>query len=182
MKKTLLPILVLMILLSLTACGSDGANPAAEGDSGSFSSQEEPARSSDSYSSVSMNRFKDVASDFGTAQDVSDDFGFDACMVEGEDGTDYIYMYLSSSDMAEQLITDGNGDGMMDPGLKIIRAGANYEFYTEYYENEEKDTTVCGYYVRVDNMLIFVTGEKSEEEKVRSNAETLFGSLGYSMN
>ena len=182
MKKSILPIIVsvLMLLLSLAACGSE--QTAGAGSAEGSSLQETPVQSSDSYEPVSMNRFKKAAADLGEAQDVSEDFGFDACMVTGEDGTNYIYMYLSSDDMADQLLTDGDGDGLTDPGLQLIKSGGNYEFYKEIYENEESGATIRGYYLRVENMLILITGDQEAEETVMSDADTLFRSLGYSMN
>ncbi|MBR2778593.1 MAG: hypothetical protein IKD85_00225 [Firmicutes bacterium] len=181
MKKALLSVLVIMILLTLPACSQDSKTASGGTDWSAGSESEGVERSSDSYSPVSMNRFKSAVSDIGEAQDVSEDFGFDASMVSGSDGTSYIYIFMTTAEMAEQLITDGDGDGYPDPGLQMIRGGANYEFYREEYENDETGITVCGYYIRVDNMLILVNGDREAEETVKADADGLFRKLGYEM-
>lgn len=182
MKKALLSILMIMILMALPGCGTDSRQASVGAESSAVSASEETVeRSSDSYSPASLNRFKSAVAGIGEARDVSEDFGFDACMVTGSDGTNYIYIYMTTADMAEQLITDGDGDGYSDPGLQMIRGGANYEFYREQFENDETGVTVCGYDIRVDNMLILVNGDLEMEETVKSDADELFRTLGYEM-
>lgn len=178
MKQSVLVLIltVLMILPGLSACGTD---PGTAGSDNLSAGEDSPVQASDYYAAVSMNRFKTVSADLGDAVDLTEDYGFDACTVSGADGTNYIYMYLTSADMAKELITDGDGDGEQDPGLEILKTGANYEYYRENYTNDTTEASVCGYYLRVDNMLILAAGSLLDEETVREDAAALFRSLGY---
>lgn len=147
-------------------------------DSNSNKKQDTPHVSEDRLDTVSKESFTEIVTAYGEIQDVSKDFGFDALAVHSDNSLNYIYMMLQNDAAAKSMIF-GNADSI-NPNVSIVKTGDNYDYYEEKYESDENSrNSFFGYYLRVDNMLLLVTGPINDSNAVRSGAKSFFRELGY---
>ncbi len=183
MKRTLTIISALIILITMTACGSSDKSDRTEQNMNSAEISAEDTISSDdeenTLNAVSQKRFTDCLSSLGEVQDMTGQMGFNACLISGDTGISYIYMYLPDKDMAESLLTDEDGDGSQDAALSILEEGSNYKYAETRSASEKDGSPIYSYSLRADCMLITVSGEASREDIVRTEARNALEKLGY---
>lgn len=179
--KRITAVFLILSMLLLAGCGQGtGTNdPAAGSAAGEEAAPQTKAGTGGSLPVISMNKFKSAVSGFGEVQDMTEDYGFDACMVREEDGNVYIYMFMPTEEMADQLITDADGDGQADPGLEILKSGDNFAYYRQSGETDQQGIPISEYALRVENMLILVSGGSDRETAIKEQTEKLLKTLGY---
>lgn len=133
------------------------------------------------YPVTSVDAFKEAAAKFGEVHDMTEALGYEAAAVSG-DNLNLIYMKLDDAAAAKSMaLGDKDKDGVE---LKVINSGANYDYYEEIVDADSADTmdglgSVYGIYLRVDNMLILVTGTVENKNEVKTQAHAFYTGLGY---
>lgn len=168
----LLPLLLTLLLLvvALTSCGS-GTSPSSGSEDSSSSGAD-----SDLLAAVSLDDFKEAASSYGTVTDMTDQLVFETASVQS-DRVNIIYMKTHTQQQAENMISGSGGENT----VTVLRSGQNYSYCEENAPADASDGTEAfyGYYLRVDNVLLLVTGKPEDRELVRETAADLLDSLGY---
>ncbi len=168
----LLPVLLLLTVL-LSSCSAGGAPS---------SGSEDPSlpEGSDVLPAVSLDDFSEAASAYGTVTDMTEQLTFETASVQ-TDRINIIYMKTHTEKQAENLISGGTDS---EDTVTVLRSGQNYSYCEENAPEDPSDGTAAfyGYYLRVDNVLLLVTGSPEDRTFVRETAEEFFTSLGYSGN
>ena len=87
-------------------------------------------------------------------------------------------MMLQNDAAAKSMIFGGAGS--INQNVTVVKAGDNYDYYEEKSDsNESPENSFFGYYLRVDNMLLLVTGPANDSNSVRSKAKSFFQKFGY---
>lgn len=173
MKKCISIILTVLFILSFAACGSENGDPESIS---VLSSEEKSVDMPQKLSIVSKNKFLSELSDLGEVNDSSDENGFEACFIKAET-VNYIYMFLPTEDMAEEILND---DDQGKENSTVICSGENYE-YSESRSVSGKDNSLqYNVNLRVDNMLIVVSGSSDNRKEIMSDASAALKKLGYS--
>ena len=146
----------------------------------SGSNKEDSSRSfpKDKLATIDKTKFSEIAASYGEIQDVSEEFGFDALAVHSDNEMNYIYMMLQNDAAAKSMLFGGAGS--INQNVTVVKAGDNYDYYEEKSDsNESPENSFFGYYLRVDNMLLLVTGPANDSNSVRSKAKSFFQKFGY---
>ncbi len=180
-KLTALCLAILLASFGLSACGSDSAAN-GNGQSGSESSQQEDISmssedvpvSDDTYEAATMESFQSEAASWGEVSDVTDQLTYEASVMKSEKLT-MIYMKTNNVEQAENILIDNTSDE--ESHVKVLRQGGNYTYYEE--EQKDGDEPFYGYYLRIENVLLLVTGAPEDRQQIKSAAGELFQKMGY---
>ena len=107
---------------------------------------------------------------------MTDQLVFETASVQS-DRVNIIYMKTHTQQQAENMISGSGGENT----VTVLRSGQNYSYCEENAPADASDGTEAfyGYYLRVDNVLLLVTGKPEDRELVRETAADLLDSLGY---
>lgn len=132
----------------------------------------------ESYPPASLDTFKAVASSYGEVYDMSETFGCDAAAVSGESVS---LVYLALKDEAEAMSMALGDKDLEGVSLDVVSSGSNYDYYEEIYQsNEQPDGgSFYGLYLRVDNVLILISGPLADQDSVKAEAVDFYSQLGY---
>ena len=104
--------------------------------------------------------------------------GYEAAAVSGNE-LNLIYMKLDDAAAAKSMaLGDKGADGVE---LNVIDSGSNYDYYEEIVDSNVSSQlgSVYGIYLRVDNMLILITGSVENKNDVKTQAHEFYTGLGY---
>ncbi len=131
-----------------------------------------------SYPVTTVDAFKEAAGKYGEVHDMTEALGYESAAVSGE-SLNLIYMKLDDAAAAKSMAMGDKGvDGVE---LKVIDSGANYDYYEEIVDLSVSEDlgSVYGIYLRVDNMLILITGTAENKNDVKTQAHEFYTGLGY---
>lgn len=130
------------------------------------------------YPVTTVDTFKEAAGKYGDVHDMTEALGYESAAVSG-DGLNLIYMKLDDAAAAKSMALGDQGvDGVE---LKVMDSGANYDYYEEIVDSSVSEDlgSVYGIYLRVDNMLILITGTVENKDDVKAQAHEFYTGLGY---
>lgn len=183
MKKILLIFISITMLLLCASCGtSESAYPSQNSVSPDISAPVETAGTGRNEAAISLKQFEDEikAGHLGEISRTKDDSGYDAALAASEDGTNYIYMYLLSEEMAASILKDGDGDGQTDNDLSLTLKKDSYQLYTqESSPDSSSESSSYGRYLLAGSMIIIVNGPLENKELIKENADTFMRNLGF---
>lgn len=108
---------------------------------------------------------------------------YESAVVTDNDKFNIIYMKTPSSDEARRILFEESAkspDSSASPYITTLRSGVNFDYYEENVPEGASDAEpFYGYYLRVDGMLLLVTGAPEDRNAVKSTAGKLFEGLGY---
>ncbi len=181
------------LTLSLSSCNSPEKNGLSSADSsnsadvpGAGEETAAPKADDSSLVPVTLDAFKEAASAYGIVTDTTEQLAFESAAVQNGSFT-LIYMRANTPEQAEDFLTDGGKNE-----VTALRSGSNYTYYEEISPSGGQSSSdsshspngsgssdgFYGYYLRIENVLLLVTGSPSDEKAVRETAETLFRTLG----
>ncbi len=180
-------ILSLLLIFALTACSSPQNSSGQDSEAPGFPSADNPSDGADSSSPgsdgtslpvVTLDDFKRAAAKYGEVQDMSDSFGYPSAAVTGE-LINLIYITPDSEKTAVSMITGEDEDE--SENIQVVASGDNYQYYEEFAESipDEDIEAFYGYYLRVENMAILITGPADKREDVKKEAKSFYNELGY---
>lgn len=179
------PLLLLMTaMLLFTACASDSDKNGEAPSSSSYSAEnvKSETENTDAYKVSPLTDFKNASSAYGEVTDMTDQLTYESAAVTNN-GINIIYMKTPSADEARRLIFEESADpsdSAASPYITTLRSGSNFDYYEENVPEGTSGTEpFYGYYLRVDGMLILVTGAPENKEIVKNTAGKLFEALGY---
>ena len=130
------------------------------------------------YPVTTIDAFKEAAGKYGDVHEMTEALGYESAAVSGDD-LNLIYMKLDDAAAAKSMALGDQGvDGVE---LKVIDSGANYDYYEEIVDTgvSAEPGSVYGIYLRVDNMLILITGKVENKDNVKTQAHEFYTGLGY---
>ena len=173
-----LTLMMLALLFSFSACGSQSM-PDSSQDSVTAEAEE------DTYQAPSLDDFKAVASAYGTVTDMTQQLTYESAAVQNNSRYNIIYMKAVTPDQAERILFSESGfdteNGSENPNVQTLRSGGNYCYYEEYASTDPQSDTAAFYgrYLRIDNVLLIVTGAPEDKVGVQEISGKLFQSFGY---
>ena len=173
-----LTLMMLVLLFSLSACSSQSPSDSSKN---SVSAESE----SDTYQAPSLDDFKAAASAYGTVTDMTQQLTYESAAVQNNSRYNIIYMKAVTPDQAERILFSESGfdaeNASENPNIQTLRSGGNYCYYEEYASTDPQSNTAAFYgrYLRIDNVLLIVTGAPEDKAGVQGISEKLFQSLGY---
>ncbi len=175
MNRILSILLITILSTCFIACSSNETTYPSDGsaDRSAHVSADEPE--TEAAAPISLSEFETQMQSVGTAQELSGDAGYDAALINGADGTRYIYMSLPDEALAAALIAEDEGEIVKEYLLKE----KSYELL-QVEEIDEAGEALLEYCLRVENMLLIIAGPASEPETVKQNANICLKQLGYS--
>ncbi len=195
--QLVLPLLLIALLTGLSACASEIPTN---------SSSENRSTENDTYPSVSLEDFKVAASAYGTVIDMTEQLTYESAAVQGNSQYNIIYMkadtpqqaerilvseFSSSADSDDSAYSDSDNSAYPDDAssysdtektnIRTLRCGVNYCYYEEDAPADPEAGTAAFYgrYLRVDNVLLLVTGTAENKAGVKETSAKLFQLLGY---
>ena len=164
-------LLTAAVLFSLCACSTKAP---------SDSSADPIAQEKDTYQAASLTDFKEAASVYGTVTDMTEQLTYESAAVKGNDRYNIIYMKAVTPEQAEDILFSDSGPDT-DPTVNKLRSGDNYCYYEENAAADPASSTAAFYgrYLRIDNVLLIVTGAPEDKTGVQETSEKLFSALGY---
>ena len=185
-SKALSLFLLLTAALLFTACTSDSDKNGEPPSSPVYSAENEENNSAEnegSYKISSLDDFKTAASAYGTVSEMTGQLTYESAVVTDNDKFNIIYMKTPSSDEARRILFEESAkspDSSASPYITTLRSGVNFDYYEENVPEGASDAEpFYGYYLRVDGMLLLVTGAPEDRNAVKSTAGKLFEGLGY---
>ena len=167
-------LLLITALFGFSACGP--ISP-----SGSSKDSVSAENEADIYRTASLEDFKTAASVYGTVTDMTEQLTYESAAVRDNDQYNMIYIKAVSSKQAERILFSDSDSGADQTDIKKLRSGVNYCYYEEEAPADPQSGTAAFYgrYLRVDNVLILVTGTPDDKDGVQDVSGKLFQSLGY---
>ena len=130
------------------------------------------------YPVTDIDKFKEAAGKYGEVHDMTEALGYEAATVPGDE-LNLTYIKLDDAAAAKSMaLGDKGADGVE---LKVIDSGSNYDYYEEIVDSSVSSElgSVYGIYLRVDNMLILITGTVENKNDVKTKAHEFYTGLGY---
>ena len=185
-SKALSLFLLLTAALRFTACTSDADKNGKPLSSPVYSAENEENNSAEnegSYKVSSLDDFKTAASAYGTVSEMTGQLTYESAVVTDNDKFNIIYMKTPSSDEARRILfeeSEKSPESSASPYITTLRSGVNFDYYEENVPEGASDAEpFYGYYLRIDGMLLLVTGAPEDRNAVKSTAGKLFEGLGY---
>ena len=167
-------VMAAMLAVGAAGCGKTDGLSAGDGE------PEIQGEAEKTYPVATIEAFKEAAGKYGDVRDMTDTLGYESAAVSTED-INLIYMKLDDAAAAKSMALGDKGTEGVE--LKVTYSGANYDYYEETVDPESEVSSeigaVYGIYLRVDNMLILVTGTADNKDDVKVTAHEFYTGLGY---
>lgn len=175
--STILKTGIALMMAAVLAAGAAGCGK-TDGLSAGNGEPEIQGEAEVTYPVTDVDKFKEAAGKYGEVRDMTEALGYEAAAVSG-DKLNLIYMKLDDAAAAKSMaLGDKGADGVE---LNVIDSGSNYDYYEEIVDSNVSSQlgSVYGIYLRVDNMLILITGSVENKNDIKTQAHEFYTGLGY---
>lgn len=175
--STILKTGIALMMATVLAAGAAGCGK-TDGLSAGNGEPEIQGEAEVTYPVTDIDKFKEAAGKYGEVRDMPEEFGYEAATVSGDE-LKLTYIKLDDAAAAKSMaLGDKGADGVE---LNVIDSGSNYDYYEEIVDSSvsSESGSLYGIYLRVDNMLIFITGTVENKNDVKTQAHEFYKGLGY---
>ena len=175
--STILKTGIALMMAAVLAAGAAGCGK-TDGLSAGNGEPEIQGEADVTYPVTDIDKFKEAAGKYGEVRDMPEEFGYEAATVSGDE-LNLTYIKLDDAAAAKSMaLGDKGADGVE---LNVIDSGSNYDYYEEILDSNVSSQlgSLYGIYLRVDNMLILITGSVENKNDVKTRAHEFYTGLGY---
>lgn len=175
--STILKTGIALMMAAVLAAGAAGCGK-TDGLSAGNGEPEIQGEAEVTYPVTDIDKFKEAAGKYGEVHDMPEEFGYEAATVSG-DKLNLTYIKLDDAAAAKSMALGDKGTDGVE--LNVIDSGSNYDYYEEIMDPSVSSElgSVYGIYLRVDNMLILITGSVENKNDVKKQAHEFYTGLGY---
>ena len=175
--STILKTGIALMMAAVLAAGAAGCGK-TDGLSAGNGEPEIQGEAEVTYPVTDIDKFKEAAGKYGEVRDMPEEFGYEAATVSGDE-LNLTYIKLDDAAAAKSMaLGDKGADGVE---LNVIDSGSNYDYYEEILDSSvsSEPGSLYGIYLRVDNMLILITGSVENKNDVKTQAHEFYTGLDY---